>query len=106
MGYSWNGVCFPTAADALAAFQDDIPSSSGNAINSFTAQPTISGSGLVTWSISSRPFIAADPITTAGTTQLLTCSTESMEQWPVQSILMVVALFFAAFAGFKAGYRP
>jgi len=106
MGYSWNGVCFPTSADALAAFTDDIPSSSGNAINSFSSQPTISGSGLVTWSISNRPFSAADSTVTSGTTQLLTCSTESMEQWPVQSIVLVVALFFAAFAGFKAGYRP
>lgn len=105
MGYAWNGACFPDTATALAEFINDVPSVSPTGINSFTAVPTISGTGLISWSISNRPLNSTTADTRTGTTQLLTCTSETMEQWPVQSLLLPIALFFAAFMGFKTGYR-
>jgi len=105
MGYAWNGVCHADTASALDAFAASVPALSGNAITSFSSAPFISGSGLVTWSVISNPLTSADPVTVAGTTQLLNCN-EGVDQWPVQSLLLPIALFFAAFAGFKSGYRP
>lgn len=106
MGYSWNGVCYPDTAAALSAFALDIPTSNPSGINAFTAAPTINGTGLISWSISNRPFSGSTATTRTGTTQLLTCSEPMMNQWPLESILLVLALFFAAFGGFRAGYRP
>jgi len=106
MGYAWNGACFPDTATALSEFIKDVPAVDSSGINTFTAAPTISGTGLITWSISNRPLNTTAATTWTGTTQLLTCSSESMEQWPVQSLLLPIALFFAAFMGFKTGYRP
>lgn len=105
MGYAWNGVCFPDTATALGAFIKDVPAVNPSGINTFTGAPTISGTGLITWSISNRPLNTTDATTRIGTTQLLACSSESMDQWPVQSLLLLLALFFAAFVGFKTGYR-
>lgn len=105
MGYAWNAICHPDTASALAAFAKAVPTADGAAVISFTAQPTINASGLITWSISHRPLTGTTATTRTGTTQLQTC-TEGVDQWPVQSLLFIAALFFAAFAGFKAGYRP
>lgn len=105
MGYAWGGVCYQGSAEALAAFAKDVPSASPSGINTFTAAPTISGAGLVSWSISNRPLNTTAATTWTGTTQLLSCTNEGMEQWGVQSLLFYVALFFAAFLGFKTGFR-
>lgn len=105
MGYAWNGTCYPDTATALANFAKDVPTANPTGINAFTAAPTISGTGLITWSISNRPLNGTTATTRTGTTQLQTC-TEGVEQWPVQSLLFVAALFFAAFTGFRSGYRP
>lgn len=106
MGYAWNGQCYQDTASALAAFAEDVPSSAGNAINAFTAAPTINASGLITWSISNRPLTTTTATTRTGTTQLLSCNTEMLDQWPVQSILFYLALVFAALVGFRTGFRP
>jgi len=106
MGYAWNGICYQDTSTALAAFSEQVPSSAGNAINSFTAIPTISATGLITWSISNRPLTTTDATTRTGTTQLQACTTETLEQWPIQSILFYLALAFAVFAGFRTGFRP
>lgn len=106
MGYAWNGICYQDASSALAAFADQVPSSSGNAINSFVATPVISGTGLISWSISNRPLTTTDATTRTGTTQLQVCASEGLDQWPIQSILFYLALAFAVFAGFRTGFRP
>lgn len=105
MGYAWNGTCYQDTASALSAFATDVPSATAAGINAFTAQPTISASGLVTWSISNRPLSGTTATTRTGTTQLLAC-TEGVDQWSEQSILWIAAIFFAAFLGFRTGYRP
>jgi len=105
MGYAWNGVCYQDTSSALAAFAKAVPSVSPSGINAFTAAPSISGAGLISWSISNRPLNDTAATTRTGTTQLQTCTTESMDQWPVQSLLFPIAVFFAAFLGFRTGYR-
>lgn len=105
MGYAWNAVCYPNVNAALTAFAKDIPSASPSGINAFTAAPTINASGLITWSISNRPLNNNNATTRTGTTQLQSCTSESMDQWPVQSLLFPIAIFFAAFLGLRTGYR-
>lgn len=105
MGYAWNGVCFQTTDAALSAFAEQVPSADTQGINAFTVAPTISGSGLISWSISNRPLSADLATVRTGTVQLLPCNTEGMSQWSAQSLLLVCALFFAWAHGFKGGYR-
>lgn len=105
MGYAWNGVCYPDTNAALNAFTKDVPAVNPGGINSFSAAPTISGAGLITWSISNRPLSTTEATVRTGTTQLLSCAGESMDQWPVQSLLFPIAIFFAAFLGLRTGYR-
>jgi len=106
MGYAWNGTCFQDTAAALDAFAEQVPSVSAAGINAFSGAPTISGSGLISWSIVNRPLTTTDATTRTGTTQLLNCSNEGLDQWPIQSILFYLALCFAVFAGFRTGFRP
>lgn len=105
MGYAWNGGCYADTTSALAKFANDVPSADAVGIISFTAAPTINGSGLITWSISHRPLTGTTATTRTGTTQLQAC-TEGVDQWSVQSLLVPALLFFAAFLGFRSGYRP
>lgn len=105
MGYAFAGVCYQDTASALSAFRDAVPQAGDSGITTFTAQPTISGTGLITWSISYRPLTGTAATTRTGTTQLPTCTTEALDQWPVQTLLVVAAVFFAAFIGFRTGYR-
>lgn len=105
MGYAWDGVCYQDTASALNAFRDAVPQAGDTGITTFTAQPTISGTGLITWSISHRPLTGTAATTRTGTTQLPSCTTEALDQFPVQTLLVVASLFFAAFLGFRTGYR-
>lgn len=105
MPYAWHGVCYQDTATALDAFARDIPSADAAGIISFTAAPTISTGALVTWSISHRPLTDTTATTRIGTTQLQTCTTPTMEQWPVQSVLLPLAIFFAAALGIRSGLR-
>lgn len=104
MGFAWNGTCFPDSASALNAFAKSVPSSDASGINSFTDSPTISDTGLVTWSISNRPLTDTAATVRMGTVQLQNCAVD-VSQWPLQSLFVPAALFFAAFMGFRTGYR-
>lgn len=105
MGYAWNGTCYPDAASAHSAFMRDVPNANAAGILAFTAPPSYNSSGLITWSISHRPLTGTTATTRTGTTQLMTC-TESLAQWPVQSILFPALLFICFALGFRAGFRP
>lgn len=105
MPYAWHGVCYQDTSMALEAFAVEIPSADSVGIIAFTAAPTINASGLITWSISHRPLTGSTATTSTGTTQLLSCSTPTMEQWPIQSLLLPVAFFFAAALGIRSGLR-
>lgn len=105
MGYAWGGQCHQDTVSALNAFKLDMTAGNASGINTFTAAPTISGTGLITWSISNRPLSTTAATTRTGTTQLLTC-TDDITQWDVSSIVWIAALFFAAVAGWRTGFRP
>jgi len=105
MGYAWGGTCYQDTAGALEAFKLSMTDGNASGINTFTAAPTISGSGLVTWSISNRPLSTTTATTRTGSTQLLTC-TEGVSQWQISSIAWVAVLFFAMVIGFRTGFRP
>lgn len=105
-GYAFSGVCYQDTASALNAFRDAVPQANPAGITTFTTQPTISGSGLITWSISHRPLTGTAATTRTGSTQLPTCTTETLSQWSLQSLLYYVALVFSAFVGFRTGFRP
>ncbi len=106
MGYAFNGVCYQDTESALSAFVKSVPQVTSQGINSLTQQPTIDALGTVSWSISNRPFTGDVVVVRTGTTQLPQCQSESFDQWPVQSIVFYAALFFAAFVGFRTGFRP
>lgn len=106
MGFAWNGKCYQDTGSALDAFVKDVPQAGDAGIVTFAAAPTIDGSGLVSWSILHRPLTDTTATTRTGTTQLLTCSTSSMDQWPVETLLTIFAIFFAALLGFRSGFRP
>jgi len=78
-----------TAAQTLITLGSPVPSTTANSI---------------VWTVTKTPFDGTPAVTVSGTTKVLGC-TETMDQWPVQSLLLIFALFFAAFVGFKTGYR-
>lgn len=106
MGYAFKGVCYDRTAGALDAFIKQVPNVDSTGIVTFTALPTISATGVITWSISHRPLTGTAATTRTGTTALPQCSASFMDQYPVQSILLPVAIFFAGFLGFRSGFRP
>lgn len=105
MGYAWGGNCRQTTQDALDHFVRDMTNGDAAGITTFTATPTINGSGLITWSISHRPLTGTAATTRTGTTQLQTC-TDDIDQWGASTLIFIVALFFAAMMGFRTGFRP
>lgn len=105
MGFAWSGICYEDSAAALAAFVKSVPQSDGSGIVTFDTAPTISTSGLVTWTVSHRSLTTDALTVRAGTTQLPQCDLPLMDQYPVQSILFALAVFFALVLGFSAGYR-
>jgi len=105
MGYAFGGTCYQDTTSALSAFTAVMTNGDAAGITTFTANPTISGTGLITWSISHRPLTGTTATTRTGTTQLPAC-TESIDQWEVSSIVWVVALFFAAVIGFRSAFTP
>ena len=104
MGYAWKSTCYQDTGLALQAFIRDAVVIDPAGIITFTATPTISGAGLITWSISQRPLAAASATTRTGTTQLPTCTSESFSQWDSNTLLFIVAIFFAFIFGFRHGW--
>lgn len=106
--YAWKGVCYQDTPSALQAFLLDATTiDSGGVVVVVSA--SINTSGLVTWT-GKGSQISGSSVTSWGTTsfstQLNACAAPGMGQWPVQSFLFILALFFAAFLGFRTGYRP
>lgn len=104
--FAFAGVCYETPETALAAFSRSLPIVDAVGVTTLTAAPSVSPGGVVSWSVSNVPFATGVAVTRTGTTQLSACSVPLLDQFPVQSILFVAAVFFAAVAGFRAGFRP
>lgn len=105
MPYSWNGVCYAEPIQALEAFSLAASMSDTNAIVSLTEQPTITETGLITWTIAHRPLTDTASTVRTGTTQLLPCSVPKTNQWPIETLVWICAVFFAAVLGFRCGFR-
>ena len=106
MPYAYDGICYGTDGDVLQAFAKHFPRLDGSAFVSLQGMPTISPSGQVAFSVSKLALDTATTTTTAATVQLTACEQSYLDQIPVQSLLFTAALCFAAFNGFKTGYRP
>jgi len=105
MGYAYGGRCYQDTTQALEAFKRDVPKAGDAAITTFTAVPSISTGGLITWSISHRPLTGTAATTRTGTTQLVTCDQPTIDQWPIETIVWICAIFFAGVFGFRCGFR-
>lgn len=105
MGYAFGGICHQDTASALQAFVAGMSAGDAAGITTFDGAPSITGTGLVSWSIEHRPLTSDTATLRSGTTQLPPC-TEGISQWSESSLLLVCALFFAAMMGFRAGFRP
>jgi len=103
MGYAWQSKCFDTTTEALEAFKLSVPSVDAATINTFTTAPTINASGLVTWSISNRPLTTTTATTRTGTTQLPTCTPDSISTLPLQDLALVIGLVLCFLVGFRMG---
>jgi hypothetical protein len=105
MPYLWKGVCYQDTASALQGFlrESSTFDSSGVVV---VSSATINNSGLITWTGRGLQISGSAWGPSTYTTQLGTCTAPTMNQWPVQSFLLIFALFFAAMFGFRTGYRP
>lgn len=109
MGYAWQGKCYGDTASALNAFSLSVPTADTQGIVTL-ASASISATGLIAWKAQGVRLQTGPAASVWGpvsyTTQLPTCAAPQLDQWPVQTLLFIVALFFAAMLGFKTGYRP
>jgi len=106
MGYVWKGHCWPDTGTALNAFIVDTVEANPTGINTFTANPTVNASGLITWSISNRPLTGTSATTRTGTTQLPTCTQfahNKFELLAVQDVLTAIGIGLAFVVGIVAG---
>lgn len=103
MGYAWNGSCYENTDQALDAFAKSVPQANAQGINAFTSAPVINETGLISWSISNRPFTGTAATTWTGTTQLMQCSYSSFRVDQVPDLLVIAIMVFAFFIGFRSG---
>lgn len=105
MGYAFQGACYPSLEEAVAAFQRTFPLVDNTGVTTHTGSFISSiSSATVTYAVSWKAWGAASATAKAGSFNLQTC-TATMEQYPMQSVFLVVALFFAAFFGFFVGSK-
>lgn len=103
MGYRLDGVCHVDVATALQAWQAKFPLVSATVIYNLDSS-SISAGGLITYVATSKPMTSAT-ITTApsATIQLSACSNEFLGSYPVQDILLPLAIVVCWALGFQAG---
>lgn len=105
MGFSWSGICYADEASALSAFSKSIPSVDGGAVLGLAASPSINSAGLVSYSVRVHILSSNAVQVRSNTVQLTTCNA-GMDQYSLQIEVFIAALFFAAFLGFRSGFRP
>lgn len=103
MGFALSGGCYD-AAGIPDALMRQFPVFRADGVESFQAMTVLNADGwMAYWTILQK---LDGTFTTVQHSVLLGSCTESLSQWPVQSILFYLALAFALFAGFKTGFRP
>jgi len=72
MGFSYSGICYETPADALAAFQTAFPVWGDINVTALSSS-SVSGGGLLTYSVQTRPISTNTVASRTGTLQLSVC---------------------------------
>jgi len=110
MGYAWNGVCYETAAQGLDGFVRSFPTSTPSGILTFTGSaPSVSGSGLISFQSGFSLISGSGNYSYAnrsGTLQLPSCDYQTLGNYPAGDIVFLCSMVFAAFVGFRTGFRP
>jgi len=112
MGYAWGGQCYETASQAFDSFVRKFPSSDAYGVTTFSGTPpSVNGSGLITLQSSYAPWTGGSSgtltyVIKTGTVQLPSCTYDSMGSFWTSDIVFLCAMVFAAFVGFKTGFRP
>lgn len=103
MGLAYRGTCHQTQTQAIEAFKADYPLQQAANVYYLTSAIADGATG-VKFSIRTETGI---PSITDGIVQFTTCdaSTSGFASIPMQSVLFIVALFFAAFLGFRTSYK-
>ena len=106
VGYAYNGQCYSSTSEANLAFQKDFTQYDGTHVNTLNSS-TVSATGVVTYSITSRSLDSAvAPVTRTGTFTLRQCDYSFVQTKDIPDMALAGLLFFAAFLGFLSGYRP
>lgn len=105
MGYAWNGVCYESGELARDAFASSLTAFDGYGQTVLVGAPTVDAVGQVAWAVNTQAWATGVSVARSGTTQLQPCAVPTAAQYPVQSVLIIAALFFAMVAGFRAGFR-
>lgn len=105
-GFLVDGRCHETAGDVLAAVTAWLPTSKPGGVCFFATGgdlPSLAGS------VVSARLSCLDVVTGASTAQSLSWGLPSCEpgfaDYGLEYVIFVVALVFAAFSGFRTGYR-
>ncbi len=96
LGYS--GQCYATNADALAAFQKSFPVWGDINVTAHVSS-SINASGLVTYSVLSRPIASNTVSSRTGTLQLAACSPVDAPVFDPVAAGGIFAFFFLGVAG-------
>lgn len=103
MGYAFNGKCYGTDQEALAAFAASMSGGAPGALAEVTSASI--GNGLVTWEVEYRDFAQATSETVSGTTQLIACDSPLFNtEYAIQLAPFAVLLLMFAL-GWIAGHQ-
>lgn len=98
MPFGYGGHCYETTAEALEAFQVTFPLF-GDAQWQWHNSSTISGGGLITYSVTQKPSTTNTTTVRSGTIQLTACTTPDVAKFDPAAAGGVFAFFFLGVAG-------
>jgi hypothetical protein len=98
MPYAHAGHCYATTGEALEAFQKSFPVW-GDANVTALASSSVNASGLLTYSVLTRPITSNTVSSRTGTLQLASCSTVDAPVFDPVAAGGVFAFFFLGVAG-------
>ncbi|GBG01437.1 hypothetical protein AZSI13_07640 [Azospira sp. I13] len=101
MAYSFNGRCYATPEDVTTAVTSSFPRVDSTGMASLSGAPTVSASGLLSYSVQTSPYAGGGSMT-AQVVQLQPC-TQTWADYPLSFVVFVVAVFFALAMGFSHG---
>lgn len=106
MGYAYKGVCYGDLSAARYALKADFPIVTPEGVVALTGTPSVIGGDLVEMSVVRTSWL--DGSTSAYSTQakMFVCTPSGLDMYGLGTLLFILGIFFAAMAGFRAGFRP